>query len=145
MSARERDAMIAHTFFDWRWVEGEGPIRLGLAQAHWLLPSGKDLSKVTPDEAETLNLSSAPATFTLKSLPHYSSDIGAAWSLVEGYDQVEIKLLDGEWICALRFKRAGRDTADMVEAIAKGPTASLAICRAAYKASRANSIDPRVY
>lgn len=138
MSTRERDAMIAHTFFEWRWVEGEGPIRLGLAQTQWLLPSGKELNKVSPEEAETLNLNSAPATFTIKSLPHYSSDIGAAWSLVEGYDQVELKLLNGEWVCALRFQRAGRQAAEMIEAIAKAPTASLAICRAAYKASRAS-------
>lgn len=136
MSDRERDAMIAHHFFEWRWVEGEGPIRLGLSSSQWLLPAGKELNKVSPDEVETLNLSKSPATFSIKSLPRYSSDVGAAWALVEGYDEVDLRLVKGEWLCALRFARVGRP--DMVEALAKGPTASLAICRAAYKASRAN-------
>lgn len=133
MTDRERDAMIAHLFFDWRWVEGEGPIRLGLAASHWLLPSGKELKQVSGDEAETLNLYATPATFSIKSLPRYSTDIGAAWALVEGYDQVDLKLANAEWICALRYQRAG---GAMVEAAAKAATAPLAICRAAYKASR---------
>lgn len=138
MSTRERDAMIAHLFFDWRWVEGEGPIRLGTAQAQWLLPSGKELSKVSQEEAETLNLNRSPATFTLKALPHYSSDIGAAWSLVEGYDQVDLRLVNGEWTCSLRFQRLGKQSSELVDATAKGTSASLAICRAAYKASRSS-------
>lgn len=134
MSVRERDAMIAHLFFDWRWVEGEGPVRLGLTSSHWLLPTGKELSQVSSEEAETLNLYTTPATFSLKSLPHYSTDIGAAWALIEGYDQVDLRLLGGEWVCTLRFQRAGDS---MVEASARAETASLAICRAAYKATRA--------
>ncbi len=138
MSVRERDAMIAHLFFDWRWVEGEGPIRLGLASSHWLLPSGKDLKQVSAEEAETLNLYATPATFSIKALPKYSTDIGAAWALVEGYDQVDLRLQGGEWVCTLRFQRpapSGKDS-ELVEASARAESAPLAICRAAYKATR---------
>lgn len=69
----------------------------------------------------------------LTKLPHYSTDIGAAWQIVATFDRVSITKLDmpDRFQVTLVFHTG---MGDFAEFKAEAPTAPLAICLAALKA-----------
>jgi len=142
---RELDALIATTFFGWEWKQYQAP--------NWTEPYLLTLlvPPAAPGRIRIMNRydriwreSDASAKRfdgwdesywwhdgeMHKGFPHYSTDIAAAWQVVEHFERLTYttalhSIIDG-WVCSFRGVRY----ADAAQA----PTAPHAICLAALKA-----------
>lgn len=120
MTLRQADAALAERYLCWRWVAGNGPIGFGSWDGDWLLPEEMHLPDVKADQWEMLD-DCRQGRFTVKTLPAFTSDIAAAWMLVEHLEELELVKVGGRWRCRI----------GAVEVLADN--GALAIARAAFK------------
>lgn len=120
MTLRQADAALAERYLCWRWVSGNGPVGFGSWEADWLLPEGMHLPDVHANQWEMLD-DRRQGRFTVKTLPAFTTDIGAAWMLAELLDDVELVKVCGRWKCRIK------------EVVQVAETGALALSRAAYK------------
>lgn len=123
MSLRQADAALAEMYLHWRWVSGTGPVQFGWYDSDWLLPEDVQLPDVREQQWEILD-ERKQGKLTVKALPHFTTDIAAAWMLAELLDDVELGKVEGKWRC-----RVG-------EVVQLADNAALALARAAYTAGR---------
>lgn len=134
-AGRELDALVAEKVIGWQW---SGPTP----------PSGSFLNTDRGFPAVYLPLDSAVPTYT-SHLPNYSTDIAAAWHLVDALHEQDMNLMleqcDSDCVVYGEsphsdevVARAGQWAAwfqtEITKGRAGGDTPALAICRAALQA-----------
>jgi len=129
-AGREMDARVAEEVMGWEWMRQEPGHKYGggsiltkeKCKAHLIQPDYKwiEWCELIPDDGQY------PRGMN-HSIPHYSTDIAAAWEVVEKLDRgpVVIRVTAGPETIVQFIGYGGG---------ASGPTAPLAICRAALHA-----------
>jgi hypothetical protein len=116
MNPREQDALIAEKIIGWREIEIKGLLHT----------SGYSVSGIRPDEVPSVYTGYCPKF----EIPRYTTDIKAAWEVVE-----KIKLLDDRCLKfnpTLKRYEIGCTNADgYFEVIGSGKIAPETICAAA--------------
>lgn len=147
MTDREHDALVAEKVMGWQRVESPG-MRMTLLMPGVMAQAGYSIRMAASwDRIGDVSVPVATLSKTVKesglewlwrkhardTLPHYSTDIAAAWAVVEQLHAQHIRVaviayLDGNHRCELR----GQGTEFLLAK--EGPTAPAAICLAALKA-----------
>ena len=133
-AGRELDALVAEKVMGWTWCAGPRPFD-GMIM-RWLFAPGK----------EKLSLAKGNEPMGSLSMPHYSTDVAAAWEVVErlvddGHCPGLIFDDNGHWALPLEGTQncpmgpGPQDiaTSFFIEADMWAETAPLAICRAALR------------
>lgn len=138
MNPREVDALIAEHIFDWSWHSVSDYLQCGFDEVtkcstdrdgYFLSP----LTYIPNDE-----LKKGWCTYIPQPVPHYSTDIAAAWEVVEKMDcrTIEITKHANSYQCVFAYKEYGRFFYEL-----ECDTAPMAICLAALKAKGINVPD----
>lgn len=116
--------MLAAHYLDWHWVVGTGPVAVGMYDSDWLLPSELHVDQVKANEVEILD-GEGQGKFTLRRLPHFTTDETAAFLLAPYLDRFTLEReAEGRWV----FRQGD------VLMVAERP--ALAIARGAYKLAK---------
>jgi hypothetical protein len=123
-AGRELDALVAEKVMGWQWFD-----HTGYAIRYFRPPNRFNYGAIA--EGKEINY--------LESLPHYSTDIAAAWEVAEklgnwhGFDFLVIKAAGNDLWCAGWYEFYGDDYE--TRAADEAETVPLAICRAALLAA----------
>ena len=98
-----------------------------------MLKVGVELDAAVEDEVMALDLATGAVCFKeldVNEIPHYSTDIAAAWEVVEKLGEMDLSFApddrEGTWDCSF-----GWDGSENNPTCVYAPTASEAICRSA--------------
>ena len=122
LKGRDLDVAVAERIMGWRWLN------LPDIRRPCFKPPG-EIAQFLPKfvERNTVTCSDSPPD----RLPHYSTDIAAAWQVVEAMRPEHGFWIDGDDGYAVEFQHGMPRMADYRHGRASAPTAPEAICKAA--------------